>query len=548
MKIKTKIIVTFLLMIITVLSVVTVNYSTYQMLESDSSFINFSGRLRATTFRMAQVSNMIIFENNLTAKKDLGEKIKTFDDIINNIQNGNDSLGLKPLKHEETKKSLEKIKNQWDERYKPAFMNIMEKEDETSLAIINTEIDTYVQEINELVTDFSLYSRNKVLTAKTINSVFLILALLIGILSILLLNKGILKPLKVLMNELKDLSSGQGDLTKRIKTNSKDEIGTLTNYFNLFIDDIHKIVQEIAKASNLIATDMNTIAITTHELTQSTESIAYSSQEVSDGSITQGNEIEKLLDLINKLQVELKNVNQKANMTLGYSKETEHSVKVGNEYVFKQSQELTDFITAIESASQVVNDLNHYSINIREIVELIKNISGQTNLLALNASIEAARAGEHGRGFSVVADEIRKLAEETDKSASNINEIVKNMGMKSNDVNQSMDELVAKIKIQEDSMEGLENQLSLILANSNTTLIESEEIKQIVGIVLAEFENIKNASVVLSEISEANSNSTQDVAAAVQEQTASFEEVSANTNSISELATKLKEIVNKFAI
>ena len=142
-------------------------------------------------------------------------------------------------------------------------------------------------------------------------------------------------------------------------------------------------------------------------------------------------------------------VSHKALETLKSSEKSQESVANGDRQVLTQSNELTEFIYSIKSASNTVEDLNQSSEEIKAIVDLIHSISSQTNLLALNASIEAARAGEAGRGFAVVADEIRKLAEETSVSAKKISSIVSSIGDKTSNVKTSMDELVDKTKIQE---------------------------------------------------------------------------------------------------
>lgn len=546
MKIKHKLLLTFLFTILMVTSIVTSNFITYSTIQDDSIIVNNSGRLRAISFRMAQLSNNVVYGLDKSAIEELDQMMEVFEEILSSLNNGNDEIDA--ITHDDTKAKLNNIINIWDTSFKINYEKIIKSKNLDALRNINKEVGQYVSTIDEMVTGYSEYSYTKVLKAKIINMILLVIAVILGAVIVVMLNRGIVKPIKLLTKELKDLSTGNGDLTKRIKTNSKDEIGELTNYFNEFIQDIHNIVIDISKISEIIETDMTLIEMTTEELTKSTEVIAGSSQEVAEGSIMQNTKLTDLRDLVQELKLNIGIVTDKAELTVGYSKDTEKFAGIGDNQVKKQSQELSDFVVEIKSVSKVVEDLNKYSENIKDIVELIQNVSSQTNLLALNASIEAARAGEHGRGFAVVADEIRKLAEETDVSANKINDLVGNISSKTKNVKVSMDELVDKINEQEQSMQGLKERLVDILTHSKTTLSESIAIKDITGKVTMEFENINISSEMIQGISQQNSNSTLDVAAAVQQQTASFEEVSSNINLINELVNNLREVVSKFKI
>lgn len=547
MKIKHKLLITLGLLITLSFGIVGINFVTYQTLETDANFVNHAGKLRATSYKMAQLANMIVYSDQSRADE-LNKSILLFDEIINDVTSGNADKGLSKLSHDETSTKMDAINVQWREVFKPSYLAVATSSDEKALDVINQKVAEYVDSINAMVTGYSEYSSSKVASAKVINGVLIGIALIIGLISFVFLNQGIRKPIHLLIEELKELSEGNGDLTKRIETNSKDEISEMIHYFNNFIGNIHEIVEEIAKISQVVSSNMNAISNTTEELTKSTEMIASSSMEVAEGSVLQNNKLDSLNDLVEKIKLEINHVSEKAQQTLETSKMSQDAVINGDKQVMLQSNELSKFVGSIKTASSTVEDLNQSSEEIKAIVDLIHSISSQTNLLALNASIEAARAGEAGRGFAVVADEIRKLAEETAISAKKISTIVSSIGERTSNVKQSMDELVSGTKVQEESMETLKSELKEILNRTAITLNDSQEIMKISSKVNHDFANMTHSALDIQTVAGQNAGNTQDVASAVEEQTASFEEVSASISSINEMAGDLTKIVGRFKI
>lgn len=548
MKIKNKLILSFGIMIILSFTIVGINFVTYQAMASDANFVNYAGKLRASSYRMAQLANIISVNEDAEASKGLEEGVVLFDQILKDISEGNSEMGLSKLTHTETESKLKAINDKWNGEYRNAYLAILESGDSASLAIINAEVADYVNSINDMVTGYSTYSSSKVVKAKATNGILVVIAFVAALVSFVLLNQGIRKPIYSLTRDLKAFSEGNGDLTKRIEVKSKDEVGDMTHYFNSFVGNIHEIVKEISKISNVLSNNMNAIANTTEELTKSTEMIAASSMDVAEGSVLQNNKLDKLNDLVDKINEGIGQVSDKALQTLQASEKSQDSVLNGDRQVTVQSNELTEFVRSITTASHTVEDLNQSSEEIKAIVDIIHSISSQTNLLALNASIEAARAGEAGRGFAVVAEEIRKLAEETSASAKKISNIVLSIGDKTIHVKESMDELVGKTKVQEQSMEALKVDLKEILDRTSMTLKESQEIMSISKSVTNGFGDITLSAKEIQGVAVQNSANTQEVASAVEEQTASFEEVSANISSISEMAENLTGIVARFRI
>ena len=219
--------------------------------------------------------------------------------------------------------------------------------------------------------------------------------------------------LRSLLGSLKDIASGDGDLTKRIEKTSNDELGDVVYWFNQFVDKLHHsitdVVQSIAPLTSL-SSDLGS-------LTRETLAI----------SAKQNQATEQVSLVVEEMVSSVKAVSNNANSASEAAKQADKAAKDGRDIVTKTVASINGLAEEVERAGEVIRKLEADTGNVGTILDVIKGIAEQTNLLALNAAIEAARAGEQGRGFAVVADEVRTLASRTQDSTQEIQKVIEEL-------------------------------------------------------------------------------------------------------------------------
>jgi methyl-accepting chemotaxis protein len=231
---------------------------------------------------------------------------------------------------------------------------------------------------------------------------------------------------------LRDIASGKGDLTKRLEVSGKDEIADVASAFNTFVEKLHGIISQVAQNSTQVASAAIQLSATAQQMATGSEEMACQTSTVA----TAGEEMAATSGDIARNCLMAAHSSQQANtMAMNGATVVEHSIEI-----------MTQIADRVMRSAKTVENLGSRSDQIGEIVGTIQDIADQTNLLALNAAIEAARAGEQGRGFAVVADEVRALAERTTKATREIGDMIRAIQKETKEAVTEMEEGVHQVE------------------------------------------------------------------------------------------------------
>ncbi len=330
-------------------------------------------------------------------------------------------------------------------------------------------------------------AKNAILQLVGIITIFIVILI---VMIFVIVKLAILKPIDKFSEIVYDLSSGEGDLTKRINLQTKDELGIVAGYIDTFIGKIETTINLIKKASNENATV---------------------SAELSHTSMCIGKSAEKAVEVVNTAIKETELIKNKIQVTANDILSTKSEINSAHKRLTEAKEQIIQMSDSVRDSSELEMELagrlNHLSQDaeqVKSILTVISDIADQTNLLALNAAIEAARAGEHGRGFAVVADEVRKLAERTQKSLTEINATINVIVQAIVDASESMNKnsdsiqnLVNIANIVRDSITEsakiMENAMSVVNHSVESSMAVSKETENIVALV-TDINNISNSN------------------------------------------------------
>lgn len=460
----------------------------------------------------------------------INKKIKEGEALAHEAtQNAHDENSLKEFKHVETLLTkIEKEHHSFEKHVHEVVAELKkgnihhahelaEKVENEEEKIIH-ELESLLIELEKFTEEAALTAEHDEQTAVKLIIILTVAALILGLFLSAIIIRNLMKGIKLALNTTETIASG--DLGKTITVESKDEVGQLLTSLETMRSSLQAMVRDMGDTSS--------------ELASSAEEFSAVSEETTKNLHTQQSEVEQAATAINEMSATIQEVARNASSTSETAHSASETTIKGQHVVQKTISSINELAGGVESAANVLQELEKHSENIGSVLDVIKGIAEQTNLLALNAAIEAARAGEQGRGFAVVADEVRTLASRTQESTAEIEEMI----MK----------LQAGTKEAVNVMEEGRNKASHSVEQANLAGSSLEEITSAVSMISDMNTQIASAAEEQAVVSDEINRNITTISSLGEQNAAGANQTSASSAELSKMAVNLQNMIERFVV
>ncbi len=328
----------------------------------------------------------------------------------------------------------------------------------------------------------------------------------------------------------------------------KDEIGKLSTAINGMTEHLRNVIQQVATVSQTVTSHSEELTQSANEVKAGSEQVAETMQELASGTETQANSASDLAEVISSFTTKVHQANDKGALVQQASNEVMVMTNEGSTLMEDSTTQMVAIDRIVKESVQKMKGLDAQSKEISKLVSVIRDIAEQTNLLALNAAIEAARAGEQGKGFAVVADEVRKLAEQVSVSVTDITGIVTGIQTESNSVAQSLETGYAEVEKGTTQLRTTGETFQGIQLFVNEMTNSVKQISENLSEMATSSEEMNRSIEDIAAISEESAAGVEQTSASSQQTSSSMEEVAGSSEQLANLAAELNVLVGKFRL
>ncbi|WP_249660685.1 methyl-accepting chemotaxis protein [Lysinibacillus fusiformis] len=372
-------------------------------------------------------------------------------------------------------------------------------------------------------------------------------AIIIGIFVIWQYASSMAKPINRVVQAMERFA--EGDLTQEsMSIRSKDEIGKLANAMNQMQAKLKDMIHNIAQASDLINTSSKELSQSANEVNMGAEQVAITMNELASGAEGQAHHSNELTSLMERFTADLRETNQHGEHIHQSSVEVLGLTNEGSQLMTSSNSQMSKIDGIVQNAVEKVKNLDAQAQEISKLVVVIKDIADQTNLLALNAAIEAARAGEHGKGFAVVADEVRKLAEQVAFSVNDITSIVTNIQQDFDVVTSSLEDGYQEVKEGTNQIKATSETFTTISHSINNVVESVQLISSNLSKVTEDGQKMNSAIQEIAAVAEESAAGVEQTTATTEQTSSSMEVMAGKSAQLSTLALELKTLIAQFKL
>lgn len=415
-----------------------------------------------------------------------------------------------------------------------------------AMSYVNIHIDM----MNKVLAKNTKAQIKKVEKSTEVSMIIFFVLTLLSIILVFMSGTAIFRTIKVnthkINRSLLDMASAGGDLTKRLEIKNDDEFGQISASTNTLIESIANLVRKVSALTENVSASGQQLTASAQENATTIQQIANSTAEIAESSEQTIRSMEQSSNKMSHLEETTLQLNDDAQDLRQTSATMREAAKEGQNKIQQSAKSMMEIEEVIANTNQTVTGLGESSEEITSIIGTITSIAEQTNLLALNAAIEAARAGEHGKGFAVVADEVRKLAEQSQRAASEVATIVHTIQdeisvmVKQNEAGVS--KVIQGVEITNETIQTFDaitretEKTIRIIENMVTRIAETKNVSQ----------DVMQSFIAVNSMAEHTAHQADQSAAAAEQGSASIQEIYASSEELSRQADSLRDLVQQF--